>query len=119
MKIGLGFDSIGSNLFKLQQGPDYDSNRMYLSVQIIDDHGGIATYYINTPVTVTKNSNTTYASSIISSILSGQTTSDFNKMLFSGNTQTVLNVVSSISSMLNSMSNADLSSQSGLNKTIN
>ena len=72
----------------MPQGPDSDSYRIYLSVNIIDDTNGVTFYNITNPVIVTPNLNT--VSDFTSLISSNDPNSQILLELNSGN----LNLVS-------------------------
>ena len=106
MKISLGYSLNGILETQLPQGAIYDSNRMYISVEIVDDDNGI-TYYDLSSTSVTVNSNLTQLGNIMDQILKASSSSDENKVLFSGNTMQSVQIISSLSSMMSTQNMED------------
>lgn len=107
--MGLGFNSNGSLRAPIPNGPSYDSNRVYLIVKIIDDFGGIKEYKIEQTLQVLLN--TTLSASLMTEIVNLDPKSTLMQSMFSGNPQTIVQTVSAMSSILNSLGESD-SSQS-------
>lgn len=83
LSIGLGYDTLGTSLLKIQQGPMSDAYKMKLSVKIFDSSRGCVDYKINQEIIVLPNNN------IFSEIM----TPGYNvDGLFGGNTQDILKV---------------------------
>lgn len=99
--IGLGFNTEGTRVFQLQQGPDYTNNRMLLYVQIYDNDNGYAQYFLPNQVTVKQN--TDLLDQAITDLLQLSTSSSLTNTLFAGSTQTVLSTIQSLVSMINSV----------------
>ena len=57
--MSLNFNALGIASLKLPQGPQADSYRVYLRVNIIDDTNGVTLFTIPNPVTVSPNTNLT------------------------------------------------------------
>jgi hypothetical protein len=89
----------------LSQGPEYSNFSMKMYVKIIDDTNGESIFNIPTPIRVIPD--ITYSNKLLNDILSGNTTSEANKNLFSGDLRSASNVISSLSSLLNSQSFSD------------
>lgn len=84
---------------QLPQGPDYDSFKIYLFVNIIDDSGGITVYKLLNPVYVYPNEEATYR--VVNEILENNPRSLIVTNLNSGNLKTVTNFVSILSTQIN------------------
>ena len=108
--ISFGFDSTGVSSFNLQQGPDYDSNRIYITVKVSDNDGGSTFYPLtNNPITVSRDTEFNYGR--IVSIISGSPENPINRILYSGSTKNVLSTINSLLSMVNSLSYSDENSR--------
>ena len=97
--------------YELPLGPAFDKYKMYLYVEVIDNDDGSTRFEINTPVTVREN--TELLADLMSSITNFDPTSETNVKLFSGKPQVVLQVVNSITSMLNNQGFGDKNGQEG------
>jgi len=84
---------------QLPQGPEYDSYRIYLFVNIIDDSGGITVYKLVNPIYVYPNKEAT--DQVINEILDNNPRSLIVTNLNSGNLKTVTNFVSVLSTQIN------------------
>jgi hypothetical protein len=109
LPISLGYDTNGQYITQLQQGPDFDSNKMYFYVQVFDNYGGISVYNISSFATITSNND--FLTQNLNDIISGSVGSPVNSILLSGNTQKTLQTINSISSMLTSQMYCNLNSQ--------
>ena len=86
-------------MVKLPQGPAYDSYKLYLFVNIIDDTYGVTVFNITRPVIVMPNFN--LADSLTSSITTNDPNSPFLRDLNSGNLNLVAKNVIALSSVFN------------------
>ena len=105
MKIGLGYSYSGSLTTQLPQGAVYDSNRLYIDIEIVDNDNGITYYSITTPVTV--NSNVTQLQNIMNQLISLDPLSQQNLILFDGNSLKSIQTLLALSSLLNMQSLSD------------
>lgn len=105
MSIGLGYSTNGSLSTALPQGAVYDSYNLYISVEIVDDNEGIAYFDIATPVVVSPD--TTYVQNIIDSLINIDPKLSQNAQMFKGDSQLSMQIILSISSVLNGKSLSD------------
>lgn len=112
--MSLGYDSVGQIEFELPLGPAFDEYKMYLYVEVIDNDDGSTRFSLETAVVVEEN--TDLMDGLMNSITSADPTSEANLKLFSGKPQVVLQVVNSITSVLNNQGFGDKNGQNG--KTI-
>lgn len=87
---------------QLPQGPDTDSYRQYIFVNIIDDSNGITVYYIETPIVVMPNDELTIQ--LINSIANNDVNSQLMIDLNSGNMNVISKNVMALSSVFNTQS---------------
>ncbi len=80
----------------MPQGPQYDSFNFHILVKIIDDFGGTSEYLISTPVSVLPNQT------IVNEIMNIDYLSDLNRKLHSGDLIDSLQIINSLSAILNS-----------------
>lgn len=104
MNITLGYNSDGYFVTNLPEGPAYDSNKMHVSVKIIDNTGGFVDY---TLASVTVIQNTSDAENLIEELLAQNTLNYLNQELYDGNTQSCAQNLIILSSILNSLSLTD------------
>ncbi|CAF0876239.1 unnamed protein product, partial [Brachionus calyciflorus] len=109
--ISLGYDAIGKASYELPLGPAFDNYKMYLYVEIIDNDDGSTIYYLNDSIVVKEN--TELLAGLMDSVTNFDPSSETNTKLFSGKPQVVLQVVNSITSMLNNQGFGDKNGQSG------
>ena len=95
----MNYNSNGDLYIQLPQGPDYDSYKLYLFVNIIDDTYGVTVYNITQPVTVMPNDN--LANNLAASIASNDPNSPFLQDLNSGNLNLVAKNVIALTSVFN------------------
>ena len=93
---------------KLPQGPDYDGNRLYIFVNIIDDTYGVTVYKLPQPVTVLPNFQ--LANDLASSISNNDPNSQFLQDINSGNLNLVAKNVIALTSVFNIQSLSTASS---------
>lgn len=100
---GLGTSTSGNLSLQLPEGAYYDSYKTYINVKIIDNDGGVTLFQIATPVVVTPDL------SILNSIQTQLTnpTSYIQSLLSGGDSQTTLQALLAISSLLNGVSLSD------------
>ena len=96
--ISLDFNSNGETSLQLPQGPQTDTYKIYLSVDIIDDAKGVSHYNITTPVTV--NPNVPLLQSLTNSILSNGMSNQVMTSLNSGDFVLVTNNVIALSFLI-------------------
>ena len=95
----MNYNNQGALSIQLPQGPQSDSYRLYLFVNIIDDSLGVTVYNITTPVQVNPNQN--LADNLLSDILTNSPTSPFLNNLQSGNLNVVAKTIIGIASVFN------------------
>jgi hypothetical protein len=83
---------------------------MTIYLRIIDDTNGVTTYRIGNQVTVNPDNNDT--GTLLSDILNSNTNSNFTKDLFSGDLKKNAQIISTLSSLINSKSYSDKNSLS-------
>lgn len=115
--IALNYNKKGDLFIKLPQGPAYDSYKLYLFVNIIDDTYGTIVYNITQPVTVMPNDN--LANSLAASISTNDPNSPFLQALNSGNLNLVAKNVIALSSVFNIQSLSATSSATSSNSSVN
>ena len=114
--ISLSSNSNGQISFQLPQGPQSDSYKIFLSVNIKDNSNGVITYNISTPVTVLPND--TSVQSLTDSILNfngNGSNSQILNNLNSGDTNLVTSNVLALTSLINAQSNSENSSSNNDN----
>ena len=119
--ILFSFQSTGGQNIPLAQqlnttlplGPDHDYFNMSILVKIIDDSGGTLNYLIPTQVSVQPNP----ASITKDEISKYSTTSNTNRLLFSGDLNDVSRNIIIVSQMLNRECYADRSNLGSLNES--
>lgn len=84
---------------QLPQGPQSDSYKLYLFVNIIDDSLGVTVYNISTPVQVNQNQN--LASSLLNDVLTNNPFSSFLNNLQSGNLYVMAKTIIGIACVFN------------------
>lgn len=105
LKNGLGSSSLGSFSSQLPLGAVYDSYRLYIVVDIVDNDNGVTTYQIPSAVVVEPDMSLL---SLISQQLSNPNAmNSLSSILNSGNSQLTTQTVLAISSLLNSVSLSD------------
>ena len=117
----LNFISLSSNTngqinFQLPQGPQSDTYKIYLVVNVKDNSNGVTTYNISTPVTVLPND--TSVQSLTDSILNlngNGSNSQILNSLNSGDTNLVTSNVLALTSLINAQSTSDNSSSNSDN----
>ena len=78
--ISLNYNSNGQISLQLPQGPQSDSYKIYLSVNIIDDTNGVTNYYVkNNPIIVKPND--ALALSLMQSIIANDQNNQFISVL--------------------------------------
>ena len=106
LNYGLGYNSNGILTTQLPEGASYDSNKIYLYVQIVDNEGGITVFNFTAPLVVNGPSNANYVQA-----LSDLTTKNLYSKpiidLYSGNTVKTMQDLTVMSNMLNQQSFAD------------
>jgi len=95
----LNYNSDGVLPVQLPQGPDYDSYKIYLFVNVIDDSYGTTVYNLPDPVYVYPNRE--IADNLLNEILADSPRSTIVTSLSSGNLKTVANFVTTLSTQLN------------------
>ena len=108
--IALNYNSNGNLNIQLPQGPAYDSYKLYLFVNIIDDTYGVTVYNLTQPVIVMPNNNLT--NSLAASIATNDPNSTFLLDLNSGNLNIVAKNVIALTSDFNIQSLSQSSSSS-------
>jgi hypothetical protein len=106
---GLGISTTGNKTFTLQQGPDYDDNKMYMHAQIFDNDGGSTIYEIGS---ITVTANTPLLEATMTALLSADPANTVVSNLYGGNTLKTLEIVGAFASMINSKSYSDANTQS-------
>ena len=94
---------------QLPQGPDFDSYKIYLSVYVIDDTGGVTIYSLPNTVIVMPNLNV--ASDLTASISSNDPNSPTLLELNSGNVNLVSKNVIGLTTVFNLQANPASSNQ--------
>ncbi len=114
--ISLSSNTNGQINFQLPQGPQSDTYKIYLVVNVKDNSNGVTTYNISTPVTVL--SNDTSVQSLTDSILNlngNGSNSQILNSLNSGDTNLVTSNVLALTSLINAQSTSDNSSSNSDN----
>jgi hypothetical protein len=105
--ISLNYNSNGKISLQLPQGPQSDSYKIYLSVNIIDDTNGVTNYYVkNNPIIVKPNE--ALALSLMQSVKKNDQNNQFMAGLNSGNLNMVAANIIALSSVFNTESEASL-----------
>ena len=104
--ISLNYNSNGQISVQLPQGPQSDSYKIYLSVNIIDDTYGVTAFAIKTPVIVMPND--ALAMSLMQSMMNNDAS---NKMIIEMNSNNI-NMVAANAIALSTVFNID-----GINET--
>jgi hypothetical protein len=103
--ISLNFNSNGRISLQLPQGPQSDSYKIYLSVNVIDDTNGITNYYVkNNPIIVIPDD--ALAQSLRQSMRANDQNNQFIAGLNSGNLNLIAANVIAMSSVYNAESEA-------------
>ena len=102
LKIGLGWSSDGQLTTPLPKGAIYDSNRIYISVEITDNDNGKTHYTI--PIYVTVNADSASIPNLMSELISLSSASNTNKILFEGQALNSIQLIITIASVLNEQS---------------
>ena len=103
--IGLGYSSNGTLQTTLPLGASYDSYKMYIYIEIIDDNDGYIIYNISSPII--SQPDLTNANQILEDLIGVNTSANTLKHIFSGNPlQTVQNILL-IGNNLNFISQSD------------
>ena len=108
LKLGLGSSSNGALFTQLPQGAIYDSNRIYISVEIVDNDDGVA-YYDLTTTPVSVNTNKTSVSGLMSDFINLNRQASPNRLLYEGESQRSIQLLLTIASTLNDQSMSDKS----------
>ena len=114
--ISLSSNTNGQINFQLPQGPQSDTYKIYLVVNVKDNSNGVTTYNISTPVNVL--SNDTSVQSLTDSILNlngNGSNSQILNSLNSGDTNLVTSNVLALTSLINAQSTSDNSSSNSEN----
>ena len=114
--ISLSSNTNGQINFQLPQGPQSDTYKIYLAVNVKDNSNGVTTYNISTPVNVL--SNDTSVQSLTDSILNlngNGSNSQILNSLNSGDTNLVTSNVLALTSLINAQSTSDNSSSNSEN----
>jgi hypothetical protein len=94
----------------IPQGPEYDSYNLQIIIKIIDDFGSKLEFVIPTLIKVLPNNFLSENSTIIDQIINYDSKSNFNIKLNEGILQDSLQIMLSISTVLNSECNKDKNS---------
>ena len=111
--IALSYNTNGELNVQLPQGPDTDSFKIYLSVNVIDDTNGYTSYAITRPVIVSPNDE--LANNLADSIENNDYSSPLFVSLNSGNLNLVAKNVIALSTAFNFQSSSSSNSSSGQN----
>ena len=98
----------------LPQGPEYDSFNLSILVKIIDDSGAVLEYLIPNQVTVLPNQ----LSTLVSDILTDNTSSNANEILFGGDLLNTSKEIAYVSAIFNSECYSDRKSLLNSSKSI-
>lgn len=107
--IALNYNSNGDLNIQLPQGPAYDSYKLHLFVNIIDDSYGTTVYQIGQPISVMPNDN--FVTNLASTIKSNDPNSQFLQDLNSGNVNLVAKNVLALTSVFNLESSSTAGAQ--------
>jgi hypothetical protein len=107
--ISLNYNSNGQVSVQLPQGPQSDSYKIYLSVNIIDDTYGVTAFVIKTPVIVMPND--ALAMSLMQSMMNNDAN---NKMIIEMNSNNI-NMVAANAIALSTMFNIDSINETNIN----
>ena len=91
----------------MPQGPESDSYKIYLFVNVIDDSSGTTTYPISTPVVVTPNDK--LADDLATILATNDPSSQLNVALNSGNLNLVAKNVIALTTVFNIQSSSNSS----------
>ncbi len=105
--IVINYNSVGIASIQLPQGPESDSYKIYLFVNIIDDSTGTTVYLISTPVVVTPNDQLT--DDLTTMLATNDPSSQINLELNSGNLNLVAKNVIALTSVFNIQSRSNSS----------
>jgi hypothetical protein len=97
--IALNYNSQGTLSIQLPQGPETDSYKIYLYVNVIDDSLGITVFNITNPIQVMPNQN--LADNLLADFLSNDPSSPFLSNLQSGNLNTISKTIIGIATVFN------------------
>ena len=112
--ISLSSNTNGQINFQLPQGPQSDTYKIYLAVNVKDNSNGVTTYNISTPVNVLPND--TSVQSLTDSILNlNGSNSQILNSLNSGDTNLVTSNVLALTSLITAQSTSDNSSSNSDN----
>jgi hypothetical protein len=101
---------------QLPQGPDYDLNRIYIFVNVIDDQSGTTVFDIPMPVTVLPDNQ--LATNLANSISTNDPACPALVALTSGNLNLVTKNVIGLTSVFNIQSNGAMASSSNTNTNV-
>jgi len=105
--ISLNYNSNGQISLQLPQGPQSDSYKIYLSVNVIDDTNGVTSYNLkNNPIIVKPND--ALAQSLMQSMKANDQSNQFIAGLNSGNLNLIAANVIALSSVFNAESDGSL-----------
>ena len=105
--ISLNYNSNGQISLQLPQGPQSDSYKIYLSVNVIDDTNGMTSINVkNNPIIVKPND--ALAQSLMQSMKANDQSNQFIAGLNSGNLNLIAANVIALSSVFNAESDASL-----------
>ena len=90
----------------MPRGAPYDSNRLFVYVQITDNENGERRFNISGSIVVTPSANSSYANTL-NELLSVDTEYSPLVSLFNGNTVTSVQSITVLSNILNQQSMAD------------
>jgi hypothetical protein len=113
--LALSYNSDGILAVRLPQGPDYDSYRLYIYVNIIDESHGFTTYHITKPVQVYPNN--ALADNLLKTALTNDPRNPAVVSLNTGNIKTVANFVTTLTTQINLKGPGDTNT-SDVNQTI-
>lgn len=97
--ISLNYNTNGQINVQLPQGPQIDSYKIYLSVNIIDDTHGLTTFTLNSPVIVIPNDALTL--SLTQSMLNNDQSNQMIKDMNSNNLNIIASNAIALSTVLN------------------
>jgi hypothetical protein len=106
INYGLGYNSIGNLTTQLPQGAAYDSNRLYIYVQIIDNENGVTIFNFTNPMFIDPPNSSVYAQNL-NDLLSQNQYSSKVINLNTANTIQTIQTLTNAADMLNAQSFAD------------
>ena len=107
-KISLNYNSVGQISLQLPQGPQTDSYKIYLSVNIIDDTYGLTTYSIINPVIVSPNN------ALIDGLMQSITNNELNNQMMIDMNSNNLNMVAANTIALSTFFNIQSQNQTSI-----